>query len=264
MNDNPEADVLVIGKDNRAKVTATRPLATFALFAYNQEAFILQAVEGALAQTYEPLEIILSDDCSSDLTFQHMVRMAKSYNGPHRIIVRRNASNSGLASHLNKVIELSAGQIIVLAAGDDISYPTRTATSVKLLGMDRSFASVLVSADIIDVKGNITGEALLSHEEACVQDVRDLLDLKAKTLGAARAFRRDVWQSFPPLQPSCPTEDTPMLLRTLIVGKSVLSSNKELAYRRHNSNLSGINLLKSMLPCCAEISFTPIFCPNSS
>lgn len=40
------------------------PLVTFALFAYNQEKFIREAVEGAFAQTYESLEIILSDDCS--------------------------------------------------------------------------------------------------------------------------------------------------------------------------------------------------------
>ena len=47
-----------------------RPLVTFALFAYNQEEFIREAVEGAFAQTYEPLEIILSDDCSSDRTYE--------------------------------------------------------------------------------------------------------------------------------------------------------------------------------------------------
>ena len=43
-----------------------RPLVTFALFAYNQEKYIREAVEGAFAQTYAPLEIILSDDCSTD------------------------------------------------------------------------------------------------------------------------------------------------------------------------------------------------------
>ena len=32
-----------------------RPLVTFALFAYNQEDYIREAVEGAFAQTYEPL-----------------------------------------------------------------------------------------------------------------------------------------------------------------------------------------------------------------
>lgn len=47
-----------------------RPLVTFALIAYDQERFIREAVEGAFSQTYSPLEIILSDDCSSDRTFE--------------------------------------------------------------------------------------------------------------------------------------------------------------------------------------------------
>ena len=41
---------------------------TFVLLAYNQEKYIREAVDGALAQTYHPLKIILSDDCSSDRT----------------------------------------------------------------------------------------------------------------------------------------------------------------------------------------------------
>ncbi len=51
------------------EATAARPLVTFALFAYNQEQYIREAVEGAFSQTYEPLEIILSDDCSSATRF---------------------------------------------------------------------------------------------------------------------------------------------------------------------------------------------------
>ena len=50
-------------------VLVEKPLVTFALFAYNQERFITEAVEAAFAQTYQPLEIIISDDGSSDKTY---------------------------------------------------------------------------------------------------------------------------------------------------------------------------------------------------
>ena len=46
---------------------SSRPLITFALMAYNQEQLIEEAVAGALAQTYSPLEIILSDLISNDV-----------------------------------------------------------------------------------------------------------------------------------------------------------------------------------------------------
>ncbi len=75
-----------------------KPLVTFTLFAYNHEKYIREkAVEGALAQTYTPLEIILSDDCSTDRTFEIIQEIAKSYTGKHQLVINRNKKNLGLA-----------------------------------------------------------------------------------------------------------------------------------------------------------------------
>lgn len=103
-----------------------RPLVTFALFAYNQEDFIREAIEGAFAQTYEPLEIILSDDCSSDRTFEIMQEMAASYEGPHQVTARQTPRNSGTLSHVLQVSKESGGKLLILAAGDDVSKANRT------------------------------------------------------------------------------------------------------------------------------------------
>ena len=74
-------------------VLQERPLVTFALFAYNQEKYIREAVEGTLAQVYDPLQIILSDGCSSDRTFEIIQEIAASYAEPHRLILNRNESS---------------------------------------------------------------------------------------------------------------------------------------------------------------------------
>ena len=73
-----------------------RPLVTFALLSYNQETYVREAIESAFVQTYEPMEIILSDDCSSDQTFKIMKDMARNYCGPKKIIVSQteNSYNS--------------------------------------------------------------------------------------------------------------------------------------------------------------------------
>jgi len=105
--------------------TNDRPLVSFALFAYNQAEYIRDAVEGAFAQTYEPLEIILSDDCSSDRTYEIMQEMAAAYKGPHDIVLNRNSKNLGLICHVNLIFELAKGGYIAAAAGDDISLPDR-------------------------------------------------------------------------------------------------------------------------------------------
>jgi glycosyltransferase involved in cell wall biosynthesis len=105
--------------------TPSRPLVTFAILAFNQEKYIRAAIQGAFSQTYSPLEIILSDDCSSDDTFKIMEHMTGSYRGAHLVRIRRSEINLGTALHLSAVAKISGGALIVVAAGDDISMPNR-------------------------------------------------------------------------------------------------------------------------------------------
>jgi len=72
------------------------------------------------------LEIILSDDASTDRTFDIMKEMAAVYHAPHTIILNRNPRNLGLCGHVNKIFyEIATGAWLVAAAGDDISLPER-------------------------------------------------------------------------------------------------------------------------------------------
>ena len=102
-----------------------KPLVTFALFAYNQEDYIKEAVEAAFNQTYQPLEIIISDDGSSDKTFELILLMVQAYRGPHSVKALQTKANRGIMSHVLSVVNQSTGELIVMAAGDDISYPNR-------------------------------------------------------------------------------------------------------------------------------------------
>ena len=134
-----------------------RPLITFALFAYNQEKYIRDAVEGAFAQTYEPLEIILSDDCSVDKTFEIMREMAEAYDGPNDVRVRRNEVNIGTVDHVITVAREAIGELLVVAAGDDISLPMRTREVCA--AWNESRASVILSNhDRVDENGVLIEE----------------------------------------------------------------------------------------------------------
>src|SRR2546430_17373747 len=95
-----------------------KPILTFVVAAFEQEDYVAEAVEAAFRQTYSPLEIILSDDCSSDQTFEVMQRLAREYKGPHKVVLNRNERNLGLVGHVNRAVELAAGEIIVGSAGD--------------------------------------------------------------------------------------------------------------------------------------------------
>lgn len=114
------------------EATPQPALVSFVVVAYNQQPYIREAVEAAFSQTHAPLEIVLSDDCSTDRTYAIMTDLAAAYRGPHTLVMNRNAQNLGLAAHLNAAANLCRGDILVLAAGDDVAHPDRTATLVDM------------------------------------------------------------------------------------------------------------------------------------
>lgn len=226
----------------------SHPLVTFAIVAYNQEKYIREAIAGAFSQNYSPLEIVISDDCSNDRTFAIIQEMAEAYAGSHKILIRRNPRNLGLAAHLNEVTKVSRGEIMILAAGDDVSLPDRTRISTELLVQDPGATAVLLSAYIINDSGKVIGERVsyAKNKEKNRQDLEDLLSWRHITFGAARAIRRSVVMKYGPLKNECPTEDTPFLLRSLMLGFNVISQEKSMLYRKHGSNLSSIDSLAKM------------------
>lgn len=225
-----------------------QPLVTLALFAYNQERFIKEAVEAALDQNYGNLEIIISDDCSTDSTFEIIKSIASNYLGPHELRINRNSENLGLAKHFSKIMATARGELIVLAAGDDISFSTRVSKTVELFSNNPQASIVAFSMKIIDKDGveiQRTSKKTKSRIKKVFLD--DFLESRSPNIsGASRGIRKKVFDFFGDLNETCPTEDTPYLLRSLMMGHALLSSDCEIMYRRHDSNLSKPSSLYSM------------------
>lgn len=216
------------------------PLVTFVLLAFNQELYVRQAVEAALEQDYSSLEIILSDDCSTDSTFDHMKLLVDNYAGPHEVILNRNPVNCGLARHFNELVVRAKGEIIVVAAGDDMSLPSRVSKTVDLF-CEHPSASVICFTDIeIDGDGEaISKSAGMPPAQSKPVSLEDYLSGRVRHLtGASRGFRKRVYEVFGDLNETCPTEDTPYLLRSLMLGSGVISSEPGIFYRRHSGSLS--------------------------
>lgn len=214
--------------------TPHRPLVTFALFAYNQENYIREAVEGAFSQTYSPLEIILSDDCSSDRTFEIMEEMARAYEGPHLVKVRRGKVNLGVLAHVLSVAQLATGEIIIVGAGDDISLPERSEVIANALsGME----SLAFSSDdiIIDENGQRRDWDLGRIERRRAWHAMN----SAWIHGASAAYKAKFLKGLP--VPSSPIFYEDMVLSDLIAlvsGSSIRSNQPLIKYRYHFRNLS--------------------------
>lgn len=204
-----------------------RPLVTFALFAYNQEQYIREAVEGAFSQTYSPLEIILSDDCSSDRTFDVIRTMAAEYQGGHRIIVRKSEKNRGLLAHINDVFQSASGEIVVVAAGDDISLPDRTLLSANAFASHRDLKAIFT--DFIEV-GESPVRISMNVEIIPIEKIA--FNGGGVGKGATYAYHRDCFMTPTLLPHSLLSEDRILPLRAAMLGSVGQINVPTVIYRR--------------------------------
>lgn len=219
--------------------TPENPLITFVIFAYNQERFIREAVEGAFSQTYSPLEIILSDDCSSDRTFEIIEEMALSYTGPHRIVINRNSSNLRVIEHVNRLMQLAKAELLVLAAGDDISMPNRCEeVHARFIEGGLKTVAIFSNAVIIDEH---SGEKGIYFKRLPIYS-RTLEDFKATkrcwTLGCSVAIRKVIYRKYGDMNTNVLQEDGVMAFRSLLEGDIEFINTPLVKYRQHGSNVS--------------------------
>lgn len=226
--------------------TTTRPLVTFALFFFNQESYVRDAVLSALGQDYRPIQIILSDDYSSDLTYELIKEIIDDYSGDAEIIVRQNEANLGLAEHINEVFKLSKGDFIVFAAGDDLSAPNRSSTLVKYWIEQNKPAAVFSAVNVIDENGQTISARYDHHDERipiaseCNEKIIKELILSDKNvlLGCSEAFSRDVFEVLGPLNGDVVNEDNALSFRCWILGGILYINETLVAYRVHGRNLA--------------------------
>ena len=102
------------------------PSISIILTGHNQEHCIRDAIRSVFEQDYEgPVEIILSDDGSSDGTFAVMQEMTAQYRGPYRVILNRNETPLGRGPHIRQAVGLASHEWILRQDGDDCSFPWR-------------------------------------------------------------------------------------------------------------------------------------------
>jgi glycosyltransferase involved in cell wall biosynthesis len=174
-------------------------LVTFALMCHDQRPFIREALSAAFAQDYQPLEILIADDHSTDGTFDIVREEAGNYKGPHTVRVIRQEKNIGFENWF-RTAEAARGAFVVGAHGDDVSCPERTRCLVK--AWQKTGASLLASnAEIIDADSRVVGLVRDADHGADWLAAAHLAErgYDSRMHGATLAWQPDVFRRFAPL-----------------------------------------------------------------
>ena len=205
------------------------------LLAYNQVSTVRAAAESLLAQVCEPLEVILSDDASSDDTFAVLEQVAGAYRGPHVVRARRNAVNLGICAHYNGLIAESTGELLVTAGGDDLSLPSRVAKLVAAWDATGGRAD-LVSSHFIDLLPSGEPGKPVATDDLAKVTLERWLSRRPYIVGATHAFTRRVMARFGPFIDGLWYEDQIMTFRAVVTGGGITVPEPLVQYRRGGSS----------------------------
>jgi glycosyltransferase involved in cell wall biosynthesis len=97
---------------------AAAPRVTIAVAAYNAQPWVGEAIESALAQTLENIELVVVDDASTDGTGE----IVRTFTDP-RIRVFHNEVNLGQSATWNRAIALARAPLIKFLCADDALHP---------------------------------------------------------------------------------------------------------------------------------------------
>jgi glycosyltransferase involved in cell wall biosynthesis len=223
------------------RAAADRPLVTMAVLAFNQERYIGAAVRAALAQTYTPLQILLSDDSSSDATFRVMSEIASRYDGEHQIVLNRNKRNLGVAAHLNRIAELAGGSIIVLAAGDDISRPNRVELIASEFARSATVRAVYSGHTLMDSSGKTIRDSVLPADASFFSNPEVMAVSGGWVgLGATFAYHRDCFTTPQPLPSGILLEDGVLPFRAVLLGTIAHVPDPLVLYRKHEGAATAV------------------------
>ncbi|MGE5656560.1 MAG: glycosyltransferase [Actinomycetota bacterium] len=138
----------ILGRESQGKGQSSKPLplVSICIPTYNGEAFIAEAIQSAFSQTYPNIEVIVSDDGSTDNT----IKIAQSFQNQtsidYRIILHRNY---GLAQNWNFCISQAQGQYIKFLFQDDLLAPDCVTQMVELAQQDPEIGLVFSPRGIV-------------------------------------------------------------------------------------------------------------------
>lgn len=130
---------------------------------YNQKQFIKQALDSALAQDYEHLQIIVADDCSTDYDiFEYL----KDYSNHPKVLIHRNEMNLGrVGNYRSTLYNLVKGEYFVNLDGDDyFTNPNFISYAIETIKQHKDVTSVFMAN---------SGKDKVEHEKAQIHQINE-------------------------------------------------------------------------------------------
>ncbi|HTS43351.1 MAG TPA: glycosyltransferase [Puia sp.] len=194
--------------------------------AYNTEAYIGEAIQSVLKQTFEHFELIIINDGSTDNT-ENIIR---SIQDPRIVLI--NQSNQGVSQALNTGLMHARGEYIARFDADDICYPERLQIQYDYIRKNPEYILLGSDADYVDKNGEYLyyyGTIGHTHEEICSK-----INTYCPFIHASVLYKKDIVMKLGGYNPKAHTFEDYLLWTELIKMGKVYNFNIPLIAVRLN------------------------------
>ncbi|XZE20398.1 glycosyltransferase [Pirellulaceae bacterium SH449] len=233
-----------------------KPLVSLIVLSYNSEKFILDALDSVRDQTYQPIELIITDDRSSDSTCDLAQKWA-AMNRERFVSVTfiTSATNTGVSINANRGLNVANGDWVKFLAGDDALEPTAIeeliifASSEKgtivVHGNRKVYRRDFQEANLIDQSS--MSEHIYNHPDISPEQQLQIMLRKNYVSAPTLFFKTLTLREVGGFVESVPMiEDIPILLKLSANGIRIRHLNKFISkYRVHDNSITRI---KGKLP----------------
>jgi len=223
-------------------MTSSEPLLSIVIDNYNYGRFLEQAVESALAQSYDNVEVIVVDDGSSD----NSAEIIASY-GTRVVGIAK--ANGGQASAVNAGFAASRGDVVLVLDADDFLKPEAGASVMGCFRERPDLSKVHFRLTVVDESARSTGAVLPPRRLRLPRgDMRDTLaNCRTYVMPpmSGNAYRRSaIERQMPMPEQIYPKDADEWLSFTAPILGPIEAIDEELGcYRMHSANLSSRNRL---------------------
>jgi glycosyltransferase involved in cell wall biosynthesis len=215
------------------------PAVSFVLVSYNQQETAANALMHALDQNYPNLEIVVSDDCSPDQTYERLSRVCAEYRGPHKLKLLRTERNVGLVGNLCHAMDAASGGLAIIAAADDLSHPDRASELARAWVEAGMPQYAVVYSDVRPIDEH--GRPVEDWTERVVRPpltLERLAEGETGPLGASCAITPGLIREPQTIDPGVRHEDRIFPFRAALLGGPVLYVDKPLVDYRVEGGVS--------------------------
>ncbi|MBA6335655.1 glycosyltransferase [Colwellia sp. BRX8-7] len=203
---------------------------------YNGESYIIEQLQSIISELDQNDELIVIDDCSSDLT----VQLVLSLNDP-RIKLTVNRINLGHVKSFEKAILIAKNRYVFLADQDDIWTKGRVKNMLAKL-LNPSNILVTGNSDFCDLNGDSIQypvRGVIGYQEK--QNFRNIIAVvlgESSYFGCTMAFSAKLKNIILPFPSFIESHDQWIAFAANIVGKNSHLDDVVLTRRIHNNNVS--------------------------